>query len=68
MPVEDILEMHNVDDILTEAARYNAIICCHYISWDIKIRLNNLNKVNNGFACMKCLTQGFHKISKSGIF
>ena len=66
--VEDILEMHNVDDTLTEAARYNARIQCHYISWDLKILLDNLDEVNNGFTWMKFFKQGLHKMAKSGIF
>ena len=59
--------MHNVDDTLTEAASYNAWIWCHYIAWDLKIRLENLNEVNNGFTWMKCFTQGCHNMSKAGI-
>ena len=67
MHVEDILNMHNVDDVLTESERYNARIQCHYIAWDLKIRLENLNEVNNGFTWMKCFTQGCHNMSKAGI-
>ena len=70
VPVEDILgilEMHNVDYVLTEVARYNARIRCHYISWDLKIRLDNLNEVNNGFTWMKFFTQGCHKMAKAVI-
>ena len=65
LPVEDIINMNNVDDMLTESARYNASIWCHYIAWALKIRLDDLNEVNNGFTWMKCFTQGFHKMSKS---
>ena len=43
--VEDILDIHIVDNTLTEAERYNASIRCHYISQDLKIRLENLNYV-----------------------
>ena len=49
VPVEYILEMHNVDDTLTKSERYNARIWYHYISWDIKVRLDHLNWLNNGF-------------------
>ena len=66
-PVEDILEMHNVDNMLTEEERYNARIRCHHIAWDIKIRLENLNEANNGFTWIKCFTQVFYKMAKSGI-
>ena len=44
--------------------RYNSRIKFHYIAWDIKINLENLNEVNNGFTWMKCFTQGFHKMAK----
>ena len=47
--IEDILEMRNVDNTITEAARYNVSIWCHYIAWALKICLENLNEVNNGF-------------------
>ena len=57
VPVEDILEIHNVDNTLTKSARYNARIRCHYIAWALRIRLNNLNDVNNGFTWMKCFNQ-----------
>ena len=67
VPVEYIIEMHNVDDTLTEAARYNARIRCRYIAWALKIHLENLNKVNNGFTWMKCFAQGCHKMAKAGI-
>ena len=46
---EYILEIHNFYNTLTEASRYNARIQCHYIAWALKVRLNNLNEVNNGF-------------------
>ena len=39
LPVEDIHEMHSLGNMLTEAASYNTRILCHYISWDLKIRL-----------------------------
>ena len=68
VPVEDIFEMHNVDDTITEAARHNERIRCHYIAWDIKIRLDNLNEVNNGFTWVKYFAQRFHKMAKAGIF
>ena len=45
VPVEDILNMHSVENTLAEAARYNARIWCHYIAWALKIRLENLNEV-----------------------
>ena len=60
--------MHNVDNTLAEAVRYNASIWCHYIAWALKIRLENFNKVNNGFTWMKCFTQVFHNMAKAGIF
>ena len=31
VPVEYILEMHNIGNTLSEAEIYNARICCHYI-------------------------------------
>ena len=67
VPGEYIIKMHNVDDTLTESARYNEIIWCHYIAWVLKIRLGNLNEVSNGFTWMKCFTQECHKMAKSGI-
>ena len=39
VPVEYIIEMHNVDGTITEAGRYSERIWCHYIVWDLKIRL-----------------------------
>ena len=45
VPIEDILDMNNVGDMLTQAARYNARIWFHYIAWDFKIRLSDLNEV-----------------------
>ena len=68
MPVEDILDIHNVEDTLTETKMYNTRIWCHYIAWDIRIRLDNLNEVNNGFTSMRCFTQECHNMSKAGIF
>ena len=44
VPVEDILDVHNVDNILTDVARYSAKIWCHYISWYLKNRLDHLNE------------------------
>ena len=57
VPFEDILKMHNVDGILIESARYNARILCHYISWALKICIENLNGVNNDVTLIKCFTQ-----------
>ena len=68
MPVEDIIEMHNVDNIITESERYNERIWCHYITCALKICLNNLNEVNNILTWMKSFTQGCHNISKTGSF
>ena len=59
--------MRNFYNTLTEAAIYNASICCRYISWDLKIRLENLNEGNNGYTWMKCCTQGCHKMTEAGI-
>ena len=67
VPVEDSLDMHNVDNAKTEAARYNVRILCQYTAWAIKIRLDNLNEVNNGFTWVKRFTHGLHKTSKDGI-
>ena len=39
VPVEDIIDMHNVDNALTGEARYNARIWGHYIAWALKICL-----------------------------
>ena len=65
--IEDILEMCNVDEMRTEAARYNTRIRYHYIAWDIKIRLDILNEAKNGFTWMNCFTQGSHKMAKACI-
>ena len=67
VPLEDILEMHNVDNTLTEVAKYNASIRFHYIALALKICLDNLNEVNNGFTWIKRLTHGCHKMAKAGI-
>ena len=66
--VEDILEMHNFGDSLTEAESYNSIIWCHYDSCALKISFDKYNEVNNGFTFMKSFAQIFHKINKSDIF
>ena len=66
--VEDIIEMHSVGNMLTEAERYNASIWRHYIEWALKTRLEYLNEVNNGYTCMKCFTQGCHNMTKSDCF
>ena len=50
--VEDILNMYNIDDELTEMERYNERIWCHYIEWALKICLENLIKVKNDFTLM----------------
>ena len=68
MPVEYIIEMHIVGNILTEVARYNASIRLHYIAWYLKTRLEYLNEVKNGYTCMKCFTQGCHNMTKSDCF
>ena len=68
MPVEDIIDIHNVYDTLTEAASYNASIWFHYIAFSIKIRLYHLNEVDNGFTWMRCFTQECHNMAKAGIF
>ena len=65
--VEYIIDMHNFEDTLTEAERYNARVWYHYIAWDFHIRLDNLNEVNNGFTWMKCFTQGCHNMAKACI-
>ena len=67
VPVEDILDMHHVDDKFTDSERYNARIWGHYIAWALKICGDNLNEVKNGFTWMKCFTQGCHKMAKAGI-
>ena len=67
MPVEDILEMHNVDDTLTDVERYNSRMWCHYIAWDLKIHMGNLNEVKNDFTWMKIFTRVFHNMYKADI-
>ena len=67
VPVEDIIKTRNFNDTLTEEARYNERIWCHYIERDFKIHPNYLNELNNGFTWMKCFTQGCHKVAKCGI-
>ena len=57
MPVEYILKVHNGNSTLNEAASYNARIQCHHIAYNLKIRLDNLSEVNNGFTWMKCFTE-----------
>ena len=64
LPVEGILEMHNFDNAVTEAACYNTSIWCHDISRDLKIFLENLIEVNKRFTWMKCFTQGCRKMTK----
>ena len=64
VPVEDIIEMRSVGDMPTRSARYDARILYHYIAWALKIRLDNLNEVNNGFTSMIFFTLGCHKIDK----
>ena len=49
MTVEDIIEMHNVSNTLTDSARFNSRIWCHYISWALKICLDDLNEVKKWF-------------------
>ena len=49
VPFEDILEIYNFENTITEAGIYNASISCHYIAWFLKICLEDLNEVNNGF-------------------
>ena len=66
VPVEDILEIHNVEDTLTEEARYNTSIWCHKIPGVLKICMDNLTDVNNGFTWMKCFTQGCHEMANVG--
>ena len=68
VPVEDILSMHNIDDTLTEEARYNTRIWCYYIACDLEINLENLNEVNNCLTWINYFTQGFHNMAKAGIF
>ena len=60
--------MHNADDTLTGAVRYNARMWCHYIAWAFNICLENLNEVKNSFTWMKCFTQGCHNVAKASIF
>ena len=64
VPVEDIIEMRSVGDMPTRSARYDARIRYHYIAWALKIRLDNLNEVNNGFTLMVFFTWRCHKIEK----
>ena len=68
MPAEDILDMHNIDNMLTKAASYNERVWCHYIPWYLKICLGGFNEVNNGFTWNKWFTQGCHKMAKTGVF
>ena len=65
--VEDILDMHNFDNTLTEAEIYNASIWCHYIAWALKIHLDNLNEVNNVCTWLEFFTQVCHNMAKCGI-
>ena len=65
--VEDIIEMHNVDNTQNKSGIYNESICCHNISRDLKILLGNLNGVNNSFTWMKCCTRGCHNMAEAGI-
>ena len=67
VPVNYIIDMHNVEDALNEEAVYNASIRCHCIAWNIKICLGHLNELDNGFAWMNCFTQGYHKMAEAGI-
>ena len=67
MPVEDIIDMHHVENTLTEAASYNSSIWHHCIAWDPKICLNSLNYANNVCTWMKYFTQGCHNMAKAGI-
>ena len=66
MHIEDIVDMHNVDNTLTDSGRYNASIWYNYTAWVIKIFLDNLIEVNYCFTWTKCFTQGFHKLSEAG--
>ena len=67
VPVEDIIEMHNFDDTLTETEMYNARIWFQYTAWALKIGLENLNEVNNDFTWIKCFTLGCRKMAKAGV-
>ena len=66
--VEDIFEMRNVNNTLTGSARYNAIIWYHYIAWPLKIGLDNLNEVKNGFTWDGVQMNMYSSISFSGIY
>ena len=68
VPIEDILEMCGVDNMLNEVERYNARIWRHYIAWYIKICLGDLNEVKNGITWLKYFNQGCHNMAKGGIF
>ena len=67
VPDEDILDMHNIDNMITESEMHGARIWFHCIAWALKICLENLNQLNNGFTWMKYFTQGCHKMSKASI-
>ena len=45
VPFEDVMNMHNVYNNLTESARYNVRIQCQYIAWALKTHLENFNEV-----------------------
>ena len=42
VPVDIVFEIH--DALVSETARYNACIWCHYIGWDLNICIGNLDK------------------------
>ena len=68
VPVEDDLEIRNVDYTLTESERYSARIRYHYIAWALKICLDNLNELKTVFTWMKCFTEGCYDMARADFF
>ena len=65
MPVDIVLKIQ--DALLLETARYNARIWCHYIGWDLKIFIDDLDKYEFDCTWGECCTKVCKRIASVGI-
>ena len=66
VPLDAVLEGHDVDDTMTETAKCNARIRCHYMAWALKIRLNYMNDLS--FTWGDCCNKACHKMADAQVF
>ena len=55
VPADIVLELH--DELVSETSIYDSHIWCHYIGWDLKICIDNLEKDESACTWRECCTK-----------